>query len=385
MMGVHSSSPNRGPRLTPRNRSPPNIHNSSSSGSLQQRQQLAASPIRFKKSPTSAGSWMSPLRPPRTPNRGSPRARSSPSSSSSGNKPGNFENLDLSPISIAIPDVRARRNDDEENDEEHDAALAMLGLSPISKQAADSAISILQTTDWKVAAIKKKNYQASSHRNPFAEDTEQLGALNSIHDNITNNSSSIESQSNQLCSIVEYDSRRHDGTDDISPLHSSSEQKKSASSNSGLAETNPFETSDLKKSSLSSISPNSSSEHHVTTKQTSSSSLSRSSMQQRKPSHLSVVQSSSASALSWGATDRRRYRTVVPARVFLAEPSDFPNEDDSFSIPFNDNRRMQRTVVPGRVPVDMDYDSFSAPARQQHAVPIERRRIGERSIMSSPR
>ena len=28
--------------------------------------------------------------------------------------------------------------------------------------------------------------------------------------------------------------------------------------------------------------------------------------------------------------DRRRYRTVVPIRVFINEPYNFPNEDDSF-------------------------------------------------------
>jgi hypothetical protein len=30
--------------------------------------------------------------------------------------------------------------------------------------------------------------------------------------------------------------------------------------------------------------------------------------------------------------DRRRYRTVVPARVFMNEPNDFPYQDDSFSV-----------------------------------------------------
>jgi hypothetical protein len=30
--------------------------------------------------------------------------------------------------------------------------------------------------------------------------------------------------------------------------------------------------------------------------------------------------------------DRRRYRTVVPARVFMDEPDDFPDQDDSFSV-----------------------------------------------------
>jgi hypothetical protein len=30
--------------------------------------------------------------------------------------------------------------------------------------------------------------------------------------------------------------------------------------------------------------------------------------------------------------DRRQYRTVVPARVFMDEPNDFPYQDDSFSV-----------------------------------------------------
>ena len=254
-----------------------------------------------------------------------------------------------------------------------------------SKQAADSAISILQSKDWKAAAIKKKHYQAASHRNPFAEDTEPPSVTNSIHDNATSNSSSLESENNKLlsCSVVEYENiHEHESNDDISPLHSSSERKKNSSSSS-RTKTDPFDKSDLKKTSLSSISANSSSEHHVTTKKTSSSSMSRSSARQRTSAPLGIVPSSSASALSWDATDRRRFRTVVPSRVFMTEPCDFPNEDDSFSIPFN-----RHVVTREHGASTENYDSLSAPARQQQALPIvspsEKRRHSSRSIMSSP-
>jgi hypothetical protein len=50
-------------------------------------------------------------------------------------------------------------------------------------------------------------------------------------------------------------------------------------------------------------------------------------------SHGSTSSSSFAKTSSGSSgIDRRRYRTVVPARVFVDEPNDFPVHEDSFSV-----------------------------------------------------
>ena len=49
--------------------------------------------------------------------------------------------------------------------------------------------------------------------------------------------------------------------------------------------------------------------------------------------HSKPKSTSSLPLLPTSLSDRRRYRTVVPARVFLAEPNEFPLQDDSFSTP----------------------------------------------------
>jgi hypothetical protein len=366
------SSPNRGPRLSPRNRSPLHIYHGRGSP-----QQEAQSPMRFNRSPSSSIAGTSPQRPPLTPKRGSPNERSLLLSA---REQDNLGHLELSPILTSVSQYRAGGMEANIDDE-----AMLLGLSPISKQAADSAISLLQSAAWKAYTNTTKNQQTLSYRNPFADDTEFPQDTDATHDNIANSNSSNESGIKNIlsCSIVEYDTTRPlDGSDGISPLHSSSEGKKNESGESNRTEASLFEKSDLKKSSVSSISANTSSEHHVTTKQTNSSSMSHSSSaRQQKSSPLSAAQRSTASVPFWGATDPRRYRTVVPSRVFLSEPRDFPNEDDSFSFPFNHRNILRTDVFAG-------YDCFSAPAQQQQAVPIisrtEMRRLGERSVMSSP-
>lgn len=371
IMGSISSS-NSARRLSPRNR--PSQHIFHSRGSSQQE---SVSPIRLKISTSASIEWGSPQRPPLTPKRSSLN-ETSPSSSTK--RQDNLDKLELSPIFTSASQFRIGGTG---ADIEDDAK--QLGLSPISKQAADSAISLLQSTAWKATTFPKKNQQKLTYRNPFADDTDAPNDANDTLDNVANTSSNnqCEIKNNLSCTVVEYDTTRpHDYTEDISPLHSSSEGKKNESGESSHTMPNLFDKCDLKKSSVSSISANSSSEHHVTTKQTSSSSMSRSSTRQQKPSLNSAAQSCAASLPSWAATDPRRYRTVVPWRVFMAEPKDFPNEDDSFSFPFVDRRVPSNDLLVG-------YDSFSAPARQQHAIPIfprtDMRRLGERSIMSSPR
>lgn len=49
-------------------------------------------------------------------------------------------------------------------------------------------------------------------------------------------------------------------------------------------------------------------------------------------SSTSCVRRTSSSGSSSGI-DRRHYRTVVPARVFMDDANDFPRQDDSFSVP----------------------------------------------------
>ena len=56
---------------------------------------------------------------------------------------------------------------------------------------------------------------------------------------------------------------------------------------------------------------------------------------QKRASSLSSISAATASVSkqqsSPSSEDRRRYRTVVPARVFMDEPENFPIQDDSFS------------------------------------------------------
>ena len=253
---------------------------------------------------------------------------------------------------------------DEENAVE--SKLATMALSPISKQAADRAISILQSSpDWNNAFSPARNsdFTASTFFHTDVQRPQQL-----VHDdlflypNIMSNSKSDDDDTSPDV-ILEFKSSseeqkndaNNDSNDDrfyqindfTSPLHSSSEDKRESEdsknnqsnlsagtgvtpevlANSGSSEDH------LKTNSLSSISPNSSSEHHITTKPTanSSSSLSASTKFSAKP-EKDFDSSANNYQHTWSDfTDRRRYRTVVPIRVFISEPNLFPNEDDSFS------------------------------------------------------
>jgi hypothetical protein len=79
------------------------------------------------------------------------------------------------------------------------------------------------------------------------------------------------------------------------------DRSKSSASGSAAIGLKPRESSPKTSSSLSTISPH--------------------------PSDSPNKQQSSSETTS---EDRRRYRTVVPARVFMDEPNDFPFQDDSF-------------------------------------------------------
>jgi hypothetical protein len=268
------------------------------------------------------------------------------------------------------------------DDDTIESKLAMMGLSPISKQAADKAISILHSLpDWNVALSphRNRNYpeSASSFPNPFTvgqlpsiRHGDSFGApsnsdTSSGNDNTRNDellvrvskrhTSNDQPNDDSKDSIIDHTAHHtyDDNGNDISPLHSSSEDKIESDSSKKSTRVNPdvIESScssddRLKKNSLSSISPNSSSEHHVTTKPTANSSSSLS-----VSSKLSIIQRESEcqetlskslspsnpvvksySQQTWDDfTDRRRYRTVVPIRVFIGEPNNFPDEDDSFS------------------------------------------------------
>ena len=318
------------------------------------------------------------------------------------------------------PNVRSqttehnRRSNHIPNDNDAtESKLEMMGLSPISRKAADSAISLLRSSpDWNRTKATAQSHDAfSSYPNPF--ETEAFPDF-LIDSNETSNESDRISRN-----VVEYEHQLHSNSSDsqlhtsnedgISPLNSSSEpNNNNDSSNSGIVQnisdtshhppnSNVLENSSssddhLKKNSLSSISPNSSSEHHITTKPTTTtksiSSYSVTSNDSKWKDHTSLhppsrnpnTPSQSKQLLSsvgagtqhavpqWDdRNDRRKYRTVVPIRVFINEPYHFPNEDDSFMT-------MRRK------------SSFlSLPALTRSSNELQKHDRSERSIRSDPR
>lgn len=299
----HSSPSKQGLRLTPRR--------INSIGSAMPTACQIESPHRYNSKHVTMDMYASAQRPPRTPNRGSPNSSQSR----------HFSALELSPIADPTVTIMAPHGEQMNYDHDDDARLAMIGLSPVSKQAAESAINILQSNrQWKAGL-----------NNPEKQQTFLLHTSDDLESTERKNDSFYENYFN--------------------------------------------------KASISTITPNSSSEHHVTTKQAiSSSSFSRSSDDGNaattdvKP--CPSLPASSASP-SWCANDRRRYRTVVPLRVFLSEPNDFPNEDDSFanvSSPMVGSRLHRR------------HESFSVPSQLYSKTSKERRRkrFGDRSVLSSP-
>jgi hypothetical protein len=90
-------------------------------------------------------------------------------------------------------------------------------------------------------------------------------------------------------------------------------------------------------------------------------------------SHGSTSSSSFAKTSSGSSgIDRRRYRTVVPARVFVDEPNDFPVHEDSFSVrsemvatSSSDYSAASRACLPSRSLLD----SFDAV--QENQVPLK--------------
>ena len=293
--------------------------------------------------------------------------------------------------------------------------LDMMGLSPISRQAADTAVSLLRSSpDWNRTKTKsQRNDDRLSYTNPFSaaalpeffNDTNDTSNESRFHgcDRIDQNVVEYEHQSLSTSSDNQLHTSNEDG---ISPLNSSSEPNNNTdSSNSGIvpinseiadrASSNVFENSSssedhLKKNSLSSISPNTSSEHHITTKPTtttnsvSSYSVTSNNSKQktslpppainRKVTSLSgQLPSSGVSASTrsilpiWDdQNDRRRYRTVVPIRVFINEPYHFPNEEDSFTA------------------LSRKASFLSLPSMPSSRVRIQNHDRSERSVRSDP-
>jgi hypothetical protein len=311
-------------------------------------------------------------------------------------------------------------NDD---DAATDRRLEMMGLSPISRQAADAAISLLQSSpDWNRATTTPQNRNAQlSYPNPF--DTEAYPEfLPYTNESSTDHPSSesdrilhniVEYEQTQLChSTTSSESQLHSSNEGgFSPLHSSSEpNNNNDSGNSGVEQRSSesdrtsndvsksivLENSNssddhLKKNSLSSISPNSSSEHHITTKPTTTtnsvSSYSATSENSKQNTSLPLPlrksskrsQSVKLPSTTEGAgtqhtvpqwddqNDRRQYRTVVPIRVFIDEPYHFPNEDDSFSS------------------ISRKLSVLSLPKLSRGSNGIQKRDRSERSVRSDPR
>lgn len=239
-----------------------------------------------------------------------------------------------------------------------DVHLGQLGLSPISKKAADSARLMLQTDNWKQVkqSSSSREAAAATQKQSFPDESLSFEHGPVHHDK---NSFSGHPFSSNVLEQTDHSRQQTQHTqlacDSISQLHSSSSEPHHSKST---------ESSDLKKTSLSSISPNSSSEHHVTTKKSGreSSSLSKFTQSSGKKSSsspswndavtqtsatgnkntknrpsrsdnsINIHGSSSSSVHSaFETTDRRRFRTVVPMRAYMTEPSEFPLEDDSFS------------------------------------------------------
>jgi hypothetical protein len=383
------SSPYRGPQLSPRRRP---LHKPSRP--MEPSQHKAFSPARPVKRPTGASFSASQQTHPQTPTRSSPN--NSLCSMPYIQDP-ELAILELSPISKTRPPPRSSQQQPttvhHATEEDDDSRLDMLGLSPISRQAADVAVQIINDhVDWRTKPIQSG--QQAVDTNSSGESLEAspdrlvFGAiLDDEHCSFEPSSSSEGNQAHPTVVAYKSDSLNDECRDDVSPLHSSSEQKKDSSH-----DTSNAANSDLKKSSLSSITPNSSSEHHVASLQESASarpSQSNSTLAQTMSDKQNSRSISVAMAASppWSADDRRHYRTVVPVRVFFTEPNDFPNEDDSFSDHFR--RRLPPTLVGASQklgPTRADCDSRSVPC-----IPVvsfspegQRQWIGERSFMSSP-
>lgn len=266
------------------------------------------------------------------------------------------------------------------NVEPDDIHLGQLGLSPISKKAADLAHLMLQSENWKQA--KQSAVAAVSRIQSFPDESLSF-EQGPISDK--NSFSGFPFSSNVLEQTDQQLPHTQLATDSISPLQSSSSEQKHSRST---------ERSELKKSSLSSISPNSSSEHHVTTKKSSgeSSSLSKStpssgnkllagtntttSRPPRPDNDSSSIHCGSSSSVhsAFDPTDRRRFRTVVPMRAYMTEPSEFPLEDDSFSTtsfsipnfstPFTGTDRLRQEIQPQRQwKHSVERECHSAPGR----------------------
>jgi hypothetical protein len=379
------SSPYRGPQLSPRRRplskpSPP----------MEPFQHKSFSPARHVKR-HGASSSTSQQTHPQTPTRSSPN--NSLCSMPYIQDP-ELAILELSPISKTRPRARSSQQGPTSvhhaKEEDDDSRLEMLGLSPISRQAADVAVQIINDQpDWKTKPIQKSGHQAVD-TNSSGESVDVppaklvFGAiLDDEHCSFEPSSSSEDNQGHPSVVAYKSNSLNDECRDDVSPLHSSSEQKKDSSN-----DTSNAASSDLKKSSLSSITPNSSSEHHVASLQEVPSarpSQSNSTQTMSDKQNSRTVSQATAASPPWSADDRRRYRTVVPIRVFITEPNDFPNEDDSFSAHFS--RRLSPTLVGASQklgPVRADYDSRSVPCIPVVSPEGQRQRIGERSFMSSP-
>jgi len=393
-----SASSSRSPRRRPTS----NQNNSSSSSSSShhhQRKLPPKSPLRMRHSPAASPSpWTTPPR-PRTSTRDSSQSAFSPSA---------FAASPVPSTGVAAAAAAA-------------TTTAEAALSPLSKLAADRASQIMRSDDWKTT------------KGAAAEPFPNLFSYNSLHNSTGSSRDEVTSV------VVEYDKLYDISNDEaISPLHSSSsDQKKQQNSSSGTISSHAAK-SDLKdkSSSLSSISPNSSSNLRRGAYQNLSPSSSspnpradprerpsssfpdntefapthndNSATKQRASSPPSPFGSSNhsrndqSSVLSFGPDDRRWYRTVVPSRVFVAEPCDFPDDNDSFSVPSPmPTAWSPRRVFPWRdehgFPLDGEYygdpleyggESSSAPAKQQTTgVPVvsPTEILGGRSVKSSPR
>ena len=293
------------------------------------------------------------------------------------------------------------------DDNASESKLEMMGLSPISRQAADTAISLLRSSpDWnRTKTTSPGRNDGSLYPNPFAADA----LPDFLHDtNDTSNESRSGGSDRMRHNTIKYEHQSLSTSTDnqlqtsiedgISPLNSSSEPNNNTdSSNSGIVQNisgtetasnhlsnkHVFEMSSssddhLKKNSLSSISPNSSSDHHITTKPTTATnSVSSYSVTSHKSNPSTTIlppsrdpNMSSQALPKWNdRNDRRRYRTVVPIRVFIDEPHHFPNEDDSFTS-------LHRKL---------SFLSLPTTSKNAEGNGIQNQNRSERSIRSAPR
>jgi len=324
-----------------------------------------------------------------------------------------------------------------------------VALSPQSRQAADRARQILTSNDWKTTS--KVASAASLYSSPVAAfpksfETHESNSCDSASQNNGSVVVAYEGPYDISNEIVVDDDNDNDNSNTVSPLHSSTseEQQQTKKDSSGTISSHSAK-SDLKdKASLSSISPNSSSSPGNREQPYSSSSSNANPfakgtgrqlapskqktlalpqpMAQRSSSFGSTSNRSFSSMVSFGEGDRRRYRTVVPTRVFCAEPRDFPDNNDSFSVPPPNptefSPRRVWSIIPDEHHAHGDHyyhnmptdehgfpikakqslragggsggDASSAPARTQSATvlpivsPEVQRRLGQRSVRSGP-